>query len=1028
MKRWVEWLISRQIALLFGLAVLMVAGVWAFAGLPKDVFPNAAFPRFRVVADLGFSSLQNTDINVTRPLEQALKTVPDVLEVRSVTERGTSTIDLYLRWGSDLKQDLQFVQSTIDQVRAGLPAGLSMVVTKMTTSTYPLSEYGLWSPTLDQKQLFSAVKYGLIPRLIGVDGVASLTVVGGEEPEVWVRLDPRKLVQYDLDAAALENAVDHANKASFLGFVATGPQSLFVVGGRELPDIATLKSVVVASRMGRPVRLGDIAEISDAHALVRRIVSVDGHKGLFIDVCKQPDADALKVSAALDARFSGEIKALGTDVHVSHWDLSDFVRQSIQGILFDILAGVVIILGIVLLVLRRLRFAMPIVLIMPVVLVTEFLVMRLLGQTINIMTLGGLSAAIGIIADNAIVLTENHVHMRAHRGRKGSLIASMQSIVPITVWATVVTVIVFIPLSLLSGVPGLFFGPLAVTLASTIVLSLIAAVVVLPVFLNHFVENESKAVALGSEKAEAGFFRFAQTLYDRALVLALARQKTLAWAVAGALGAAALLFVHLPSGFLPDWDEGDIVLDSVQAAGTNIQEADRVSRIMEGIVGAEPEVRMYIRKTGTGLGDPYVTPNIGEIVILLKADRKRSTFEIMDDLQVRLNKALPDVDVDLHQILPDRLGDLTGEAKPIVVSVVGDDPEALWQAAQGLKAGLETVAGLNGITVNMPEAQPEIEVLPDYGRMALLGLDPDSAFFYSQLALYGDEATSLQHGLQSTPVRFFFEGDFLTKPAGIAAIPIYTANGGVLSLGRIARYLEQSTHPEIHHKNGALNIDVDAELGDRPLSDVVVDVKKVLAGMGRPGVHFELEGNYKNQQTSFHELLLVLGLSVVLILAALLFVFDSWRAAMAVFLGTLASGSFVIYGIALTGIDFDVSSFTGLITVMGIVVNNGILVIAFVVRNQDRGLKPLTAVREACSLRLRPVLITNLAAIAGFLPMALGLGKGAEVLRPFSIAMISGLVGSMAFSLLVMPVFYLLIQKSGSDERLPAAARQVPVN
>lgn len=1013
MKKLVAWLLRNQVALIFATTVLMFASAWAFVQLPKDVFPNAAFPRFHLVADIGFSSLENTEINVTRPLEEAIKTVPDVHEVRSVTERGTSTIDIYLRWGANLQLDLQKVQARIDQVRASLPAGASIDLRRMTTSAYPLSEYGLWSDSLDLKQLYATVKYQAIPRLIGIDGVAGLTVVGGELPEVWVKLDPRKLVDYNLDASALEAALDQANRISFIGTVEQGPQALFVVGGRKLSDAQALKGVVVATRMGRPITLGDIAEVTDSSAQLRRIVSVNGHKGLIIDVRKQPEADALKVSAALDARMAEVAKELPGNLHVTRWDLSDFVRQSIRGILFDILLGVVIILAIVMLILRRFRFALPIVLVMPVVMVVEFLVMKLLGLTVNIMTLGGLSAAIGVIADNAIVLTENHVHFHGQPGQKDALAASLHDIVPITLWATAVTIVVFIPLSLLSGVPGLFFGPLATTLASTILLSLLVAVFILPVFLNYFVERQPVGLAHRSELAEEGLFHGAKRLYQRVLERVLAQR---GWLVAGVLGLALLagwVFTRLPSGFLPEWDEGDIVLDSLQPTGTSIAEADRVSQKMETIVRQLPEQRLFIRKTGTGLGDAYLSPNNGELIILLKPNRKRSTFQVMDDLRARLTKALPNVGFDLHQILPDRLGDLTGEAKPIVVNVFGNDLPALWKAAQDVHDRLEKVPGLNGVTVAMSPPQPEIQVKPDERRLSLLGLGPDAAFHYSQLALYGEEATALQHGIQSTPVRVFYAGNYLSNTASIAAIPIYTANGGVLPLGRLASYRQKSSYPDIHHKNGALEIDVNAEISGRSLSLVVADVQRALAGLKRPGVGFELAGSYKNQQTSFRQLLMVLGLSVVLILAALLFVFESWRTALAVFLGTLASGTFVIFGIGLSGIDFDVSSFTGLITVMGIVVNNGILVLYFVERNRRAGMEPMAAVKAACGLRFRPVLITNLAAIAGFLPMALNLGSGGEVLRPFSIAMISGLVGSMAFSLLVMPSFYLSLRKRG---------------
>jgi multidrug efflux pump subunit AcrB len=1021
MKRFVEWLVKNQVPLLFSLAVLLAGSVWSFYRLPKDVFPNAAFPRFRVVADNGFASLENTDIGMTRPLEEALKSVPDVQELRSVTERGTSTIDLYLRWGADLDKDYQAVQARVDQARSELPAMVSIEITRMTTSAYPMSEYGLWSETLDPKQLYGLARYSVVPRLLGIEGVAGISLIGGEKPEIWVKLDPRKLVDFNLDATAIETALDNANRISFIGKVDQGSQSLFVVGGRKLADAAALRGIVVASRMGRPILLSDIAEVDEASAELRRIITVNGHPGLILDVRKQPAADGLSVSTAMDERMA-EITHATAGLHFSRWDLSDFVRQSLKGILLDILMGVAVILGIVLLILRRFRYAVPIILVMPLVLVAEFLLMRLLGQTVNIMTLGGLSAAIGVIADNAIVLTEHHVHFRMQGSHKDALAAAMGDIVPITLWATLVTLVVFVPLALLSGVPGLFFGPLAVTLGSTILLSLAVAIILLPVFLKHFVEDAPLA-AHNAEKE--GLFSRAKRLYGRALTGILAHPKALSLGVALVAGMAVLVFTHIPSGFLPEWDEGDIVLDVKQPYGISIQESDRLSQGMEKLVMAVPEVLMHIRKTGTADSEPFLPANISEFQIQLRPDRKRSTFQVMDALRETLEKAYPDADVDLHQRLPDRLGDLTGEAKPIVVVVSATKPEALWQAANDVHDALEKVAGLNGVELDMPPSQQELKVIPNERHLALLGLNASDAYHYSQLALFGEEATQLQQGVQATPVRVFYGGDYRSNPASIPSIPVYTANGGVLPLGKLADYRQEAQFPEIHHTNGALTINVNAEISGRALSDVVRDVQTALAGLKREGVTYELAGNYKNQQTSFRELLMVLAFSVVLILAALLFVFDSWRTAMAVFLGTLASGTFVIFGLALTRTEFDVSSFTGMITVMGIVVNNGILVIDFVERERRGGMRILEALNAACGLRFRPVLITNLAAIAGFLPMALNLGQGGEVLRPFSIAMISGLVGSMAFSLLVMPAFYLLFNRGGDTAPGKTRAGQV---
>ena len=1007
MKKLVNWLDKNHVAISFTLLVLCAASVYIYTRLPKDVFPNSEFPRFQVIADVGFASLETTELNVTRPLEDALKTVPDVQEVRSVTERGTSTIDVYLKWTTDLQQAQQYIQSRISQTRATLPAGVNIDVVKMTTSAYPMSEYGIWSDKLDLKQLYSYIRYSVLPKAIGVEGVASLNLIGGEEPEIWVRLNPAKLVQYNLDISAVDAAVDNANKLSFIGTVTKGKNMLFAVGGSKLATTQDIGRVVIATRMGSPVRLSAVADIVETHADLRRIVSINGHKGLFIDVLKQNNADGIALSTQLDAKMAELERESGGRFHVVKWDLSDFVRSSIQGILTDIIIGILIILAIVYYVMVRLRYALPVMIVLPVVLLLEFLVLKLCGQTVNIMTLGGLSAAIGIIADNAIVITENYVRFRAE-GKPNPLAESMSYIVPITIWATAVSIIVFVPLNILSGVPGLFFRPLAFTLASTIIISLVMAVFVLPVLVRYFVEGGQHIPA---HEEERHVFVLLKRLYLRALDFALHFKPAV---IAGCLlliAGGVLVFTKLPTGFLPEWDEGDIVFDYIAPTGLSIESTDAILTGVEKIIAQVPQAQLYVRKTGTHLSAPFAAPTVGEIIILLKNDRKRSTDEIMDDLRDKTAAQFPDLETDFHQILPDRLGDLTGEAKPIVVSVIGNNFDTLWKAAKTVKEKLEKVDGLNGVIIDMPNPQTEVRLTPDEAKLSLLGLTGSDAFKYSQLALYGEVVSNFQRGLQLIPIREIYAGEFRANTSGIPNIPIYTPNGGVLSLGRFMTLSEVEQFPETHHKNGSMIVSVNAEISGRALGDVVKDIKAALSGLGGDDYSVELEGSYKQQQQSFSELLFVLSVSIVLILIFLLFIFESYLTSLAVFLGTLASATFVIFGLKISGVEFDVSSFTGMITVMGIVVNNGILVIDFAERFKTGGADVATALKDACSLRFRPVLITNMAAIAGFLPMALNIGHGGEVLRPFSVAMISGLIGSMFFSLLVMPVFYAALHK-----------------
>ncbi len=1009
MKKFVDWLSRNHAAVIFALAVLIVASIFTYFNLPKDVFPKGEFPRFQIIADIGFASLADTENNVTRPIEEAVKTVPDVLEVRSVTERGTSTIDIYLRWGADLNQAFQYVQSKLDQVRSLLPASVSLDVIRMNTSTFPISEYGVWSDLMDQKQLYSLIRYSVIPRLIGIDGVYGLRVIGGEEPEIRIKLNPQRMIQYNLNAPEIGTAIDSANKVTFLGNLTKNPAVFFATGGDKLIDVDSIGNTVIATRMNRPVYLKDVAHIEDSSKELRRIVSVRGHRGLFIDVQKQQNADSLNVSKRLAAKIAEIEKEFNGKLRITKWDLSDFVHDSIHAILLDIFIAILIILMIVYYVMNQFRYALPIVLVLPVVVILEFLVLKALGLTVNIMTLGGLSAAIGIIADNAIVITENYVRFKFHEKTDNPLAASMSAIVPITVWATLVSIIVFIPLNILSGVSGLFFRPLAVTLATTLVISLLAAVLIIPILIQYFVDRDPTVTV---QEEERPVFLALKNIYRKILDGAL-RSKTLILGVtAGLVVLGILTFQKLPNGFLPEWDEGDIVLDFIAPSGNSIESTNEMAQQVETLLQKTPEVETYIRKTGTHMGTPFAAPTRGEIIILLRKNRKKSTFAVMDDLRDRVAKILPNLGTDFHQIIPDRLGDLTGVTKPIVVNLIGNDREKLWQAAQAVKEKLTQIPGLNGVLIDLPPQQKEIKVSANKEQASLLGVSLADIFNHAALALYGSEVSQLQRGLQIIPIRQFYEGHYRSDLDSITKIPIFTANGGILPLGKLASFTMVDQMPEVHHQNGSIAVSVTAEISGRALSSVVSDIKTALATVKSDNFTSSLAGSYKDQQTSFAELLWVLLFSIVLILAALLFIFESYRTSLAVFLGTLCSATIVILGLFLTHTEFDVSSFTGMITVMGIVVNNGILVIEFVERFRKKGLGLNQSIREAGDLRFRPVLITNLAAMAGFIPMALNLGHGGEVLRPFSIAMISGLFGSMIFSLIFMPVFYDILHQS----------------
>jgi multidrug efflux pump subunit AcrB len=1006
-RKLIAWVLDNHLPITLTLGCLLIIGIYSFISMPKDVYPESQFPRFHVIVDVGFASMQETELNITRPLEEAFKTVPGVLEVRSVTEQGTSTIDVFLRWGANIKESFQYIQTKTGELRGRFPADADIQIMRMnTSSSYQMSEYGIWSDSLGLKELYTLTRYNIIPQLIGVEGIYDLRVIGGEQPEIWVKLDAKKMLYFNIDPKQVGDAIDKANKPDFIGKVMQDKQILLGFSGSQITNFNQLRNVVVVTRMNNPVNLKDIAVIDDFHEDIRRIISVNGHKGLIIDVRKQENVDGLRLSKDIDFRFSEIQRQLVGRLHIVKWDLSSFVSDSLASVLRDIALGALAIIVIVWYFFGGLRFAMPVILLLPVLIIVEFIVLKVSGMSINIMTLGGFAAALGIIGDNAIVITENFIRHRAQKGHVNALVDSVENILAPMLAATFVTIIVFVPLVMLSGVPGMFFKPMVFTLGSSVVLSLFAAIFITPVLIKYFSGKTGDTVALGHGE-ERGMMALLKRAYLKSLRFSLKLRYAIVASAVLAIAAAILLFAKIPTGFIPESDEGKIMFDYIAQQGLSIASVDSILVKVEDVVRQIPEVELFVRKTGTASAFPYMSPNNGEIVVALKKKRTKSVFEIIDEMREKVTKAVPDLDVDFHQILPDRLGDLTGTRKPILVNIIGNNLEEIRHVAGDVKSKLEGVHGLNDVLIDLPPPQKVIKTSINTNNASLLGLTPDDVAQYAKIALYGAVVSEIPRGLQMVPIRQIFDGGNERNVESLSKVPLYTPNGGIIPLGKLASFSVVDQYPEIHHQNGSLVVSVSAEISNRALGEVVKDVQEQLSRITSPNVIIELSGDYQNQQKSFKQLLFVLFTGIILILLTLLFLFDSLPPAFAVFFGTIASGTFVIFGLILTHTAFDVSSFTGLISVMGIVVNNGILVIEFADRFRKQGRTVIQAIEDAGSIRLRPVLITNLVTIAGFLPIALSVGGGgAEILRPFAIAVISGLVGSILFSLILMPVFY----------------------
>lgn len=1007
MRKLIESILHYRLAIIFVVCILLAGSIIFLTSMPAGVFPNATFPRILVQVERGYAPLTDMEITTTKPLEDALRNVEGVRIVRSKTSRGYAEIELYFDWNIDLMQAYQLVQAKISDVRGKLPPGTGILVRRMTTSAYPMSCYAVYSDWRNQRQLRNLAEFTIRPLLSGVRGVYRIEIVGGERPEFWVQLKPEKLAFYKLSPLQIENFLAQTNRVKFLGKISDKYRIHLGFQDDLLYTVDDIKNTILESRNGVPVKMGDLGTVSLTSKEEYIITTANWHRAALIDVLKQPNANGLAVGHKIDELINKLKNKLPKDIKlVKTYDQESFVKRSIKGVTENILVGIFIISLIVLIFLQSFRASWPIILFMPLVITLSFLFMRFFRLSINIMTLGGMAAAVGILVDNATVVVENIIR---HHGQgqplKAAVVKGSAEVLPPMFGATLTTVIVFVPIIFVTGLTGIFFKPMALTLAIAVSLSLLLAVGMAPVLASLFLKKES------ARSRKTDFLAILRKGYGQTLNFLLHHKIIVFILLAVILSLSIFFFSHLQTGFLPQWDEGAFVLNYKAPPGTSLQETNRLLVQLENIMKDEPSIEAYSRRTGRGIAHRHPA-NEGDYLISLREKRKVTTFQVMDNLTRKAKSQIPGLYLDFVQVLPDRLKDLAGEEKPIDILVFGNNQAVIQKTAEDIYNRLKPIPGLVGLRLGEWPAEPEFDVEVNHEKAAQLGFRPGDVKKLAETALWGRVATYVKQGMRLVGIRLRYPELFRQNLDALKQLPLLSPNGAVVPLQQIAIIKVKEGQAAITHENGSLVVKVLTDISGRALGSVVKDIQKVLHQIKLPyGVSVSLGGDYQSQLNSFKQLLVALVMAGLLIFVILLFEFGRLRTALAIFLGTIFSFTFVILGLWLTGTHFDISSFMGAITVLGIVVNNGILLIDFAARYRRQGKSQIEALLLAGRIRLRPILMTNTTTIAGFLPLALQLGTGGEILQPFAVAVISGLVGSVFFSLIVIPILYQLLEK-----------------
>ncbi len=1013
------WLKRGIRTIFFFVVVLTIAGIYLATKVPISVFPETNFPRIVIGVDNGVMPVEQMQVTITKPIEDAINSVPGLVTVRSTTSRGSAEISLFFDWNVDMFQTLQLTDAALAKVEQTLPATARITTNRLTFATFPILGYSLRSDTLSQTQLWELATYELKPPLNRVAGVSMVTVQGGKVPEYHVVPDLARLQASGVTITDLVNAIQASNIIDSPGLYEENHQLILGLVGAQVHDAAGLEQLVVKTTPGgAPVRVADVAEVKPATMPVYTVVTANGKPAVLLNITRQPVSNTVAVANAVADEVQQLRKTLPPGVKLEpYYDQSELVRESISSVRDAILIGLILACIILFLFLRDWRSSVVAGLVIPVTVAVTILFLWVIGESFNLMTLGGLAAAIGLVIDDAIVVVENIVlHRDSGESRVDAVRKALREITAPLIGSTITPVVVFLPLISTSGVTGSFFRALAVTMTAALLTSLFLALTWTP-GLSMVLLRERPGAVERPQHAEPGrILRRILGWHNRALEWSLTNPLILAAGCAVLVIGTFFAYRSLGSDLLPEMDEGGFVLDYIMPAGSSLTETNRVLEHVERILRATPEVESTSRRTGLQMGLAAVTEaNTGDITVKLKNKRDRGIDEVMADVREQIKKTEPELDVEFTQVLQDMIGDLSNAPEPIQIKIFANDQSLLNQLGPRVADAIGKIKGVvdiqDGIenTISGPATNFKVDPVVA-GR---LGFTPTEV---------AEDATSILDGVAPTDpliangrpytIRVRLGDETRSSLEAIRNTVFNSSTGHTATLGSLADIEQLPPQNEIRRENLQRDIVVTGRLEGSDLGSAMAQVRRAVEDLHLPkNIRVEYGGTYEEQQKSFHDLMRVLLLALALVFGVLLAEFRNFSAPVAILTSSVLSIAGVVFALLITGTTFSVASFMGLIMVIGIVAKNGILLLDADEKFRAEGASPREAMVHAAQRRLRPILMTAIAAVCGMLPLAFALGSGSQMLQPLAIAVIGGLCISMVLSLIVTPVVYYLMTR-----------------
>ena len=1005
-----DWMQTHRRSILFFVLMLAVAGLFAAFKLPVTLFPSVDFPRAVVTLDAGDRPAEQMEIQVAMPAEEAIRRVPGVKNVRSTTSRGSAEMSVNFAWGSDMPLATTQISQAVAQLLPQLPAGTQMSVKRMDPTVFPILAYSLTSDTLPLTQLYDLGQYQLRPLLSSVEGVARIQVMGGAQEEFQVMVDPARLQAYALAMSDVARALAAANVVTAVGRLEDHYKLYLGIADTRLKNVEDLQQTVLRSGTNGLVRLEDVAEVKRSTVPQWLRVNADGHDAVLIQVYQQPGSNSVQIASSIKERLGRYRAQLPKDIKLANWyDQSRLVLDSATSVRDAILVGIGLAALVLLAFLRNIKITLIAIVVVPTVLAATVVLLNVFHMSFNIMTLGGMAAAVGLIIDDAIVMIEHIV--RRLRGapadHHGRVLAAAREFLRPFAASSASTVIIFVPLAFLSGVTGAFFRALSLTMAAGLIISFLVTSLAVPILADYLL-NEKDA----SQKEGGRFGEWLHVNYDLLMRRLLARPLLVLIGVVPMLALGWIAFHQIGSGFMPAMDEGGFILDYRSEPGTSLTETDRLLRQVEMIIRANPNVDTYSRRTGAGLGGGLSEANQGDIFIRLRHGPRAPIEQVMDGIRNRIAQQVPGLNIEMAQLMEDMIGDLTAVPQPIEIKIFSDDLDVLKSLAGRTAASLAKIPGVVEIRNGINPAGDALNIEVDRVKASLEGVDPEAVTRMVKDALAGQVTTQVREGIKMIGVRVWLPAALRSSESDLGQLRLRAPDGHFFPLKRVAALSAVSGQAQISRENFKRMVAVTARISGRDMGSAIRDVKRLMDApdMLPRSVYYELGGLYQQQQIAFKGMMRVFAAAVALVFLLLLFIYERFQVALAILLMPLLSLSAVFIGLWVTGIELNISAMMGMTMIVGIVTEVAIFFFSEYF-SSPLGYSRTETLIAAGKNRMRPIIMATLAAILTLLPLALAIGQGSAMQQPLAIAIISGLAAQLPLVLLVMPVLFSVLER-----------------